>query len=510
MRLRFLAPAALALAAALTPTNDARACGGCFPPVIQQGGSTVVTGHRMALSVSTTQTVLWDQIEYTGDPEEFGWVLPVKPGAVLELSTDAWFETLDAATVATVQSPVISCPAPPGTVRGGCGFAAAAGFSDESGAGGGDGQRSDVTVVHQGTVGPYETVTLETDKPGALNTWLTDHAYNIDADVQPIVDAYVAEGFQFIALRLQPGKGVRAMKPVRVVTPGASMTLPLRMVAAGTGAEVSVVLFTITEGRLMADKYANKEIEKSLLAWDFATESSNFTQIRKNTLAGNAGFTWLTTYAYQGALTSPVPHLGGYSNFGYTDDYSYIDTIAGAYFNQGALNKEVDTSCANALMATQSFTEDQVVVDPCPAGVPPGDPSCDVLLPGEVAASDLTCGALDDLGRALIGLHPGDVWLTRLEANLPRLALEEDLVLTPSTTQTNVDNVLHAPIALNTDNLCPNVGPITNGIVPPGPGTGSNPDRTTAALVAALALAAASAVGRRVVRRRIPRHAPAR
>ncbi|HZO15089.1 MAG TPA: hypothetical protein VFB62_17560, partial [Polyangiaceae bacterium] len=63
----------------------AHACGGCF---VAGGGTrnTLVTGHRMALSVSLEQTVLWDQIEYSGDPTEFSWVLPIKPGARLELS----------------------------------------------------------------------------------------------------------------------------------------------------------------------------------------------------------------------------------------------------------------------------------------------------------------------------------------------------------------------------------------------------------------------------------------
>src|SRR5262245_30609704 len=87
--------AALALAA-VHPT-DARACGGCFH-MPSQTESTVVTGHRMAFAVSPARTILWDQIEYSGSPSSFAWVLPVKAGAELQLSTDAWFEALEAAT----------------------------------------------------------------------------------------------------------------------------------------------------------------------------------------------------------------------------------------------------------------------------------------------------------------------------------------------------------------------------------------------------------------------------
>ena len=63
---------------ALFRPTPAEACGGCFVP---QSERTVVTDHRMALSISQQQTVLWDQIRYSGDPAEFAWVLPVRAGA---------------------------------------------------------------------------------------------------------------------------------------------------------------------------------------------------------------------------------------------------------------------------------------------------------------------------------------------------------------------------------------------------------------------------------------------
>ena len=115
MNLRF-GPLALggvaALTAALLASNDARACGGCFHPE-NQPETTVVTGHRMALSISTTQTVLWDQVQYSGSPSEFAWVLPVKPGARIELANNAWFEALDAATSTRVIGPALDCPQAP-------------------------------------------------------------------------------------------------------------------------------------------------------------------------------------------------------------------------------------------------------------------------------------------------------------------------------------------------------------------------------------------------------------
>ena len=74
-------------------------------------------------------------------------------------------------------------------------------------------------MVHQGTVGPYDTVTLHANVPNALPSWLMANGYAIDPSVAPIIDAYVSEGFDFIALRMQPDTGVQQMKPVRVITP---------------------------------------------------------------------------------------------------------------------------------------------------------------------------------------------------------------------------------------------------------------------------------------------------
>src|SRR6185503_19605287 len=93
-------------AAFVTGAEPAAACGGCF---VQASADSFVTGHRMVFAVSEDRTVLWDQIQYTGAPDEFGWVLPVKRGAYIEASTDAWFEALDAATRTTVVSPWLAC-----------------------------------------------------------------------------------------------------------------------------------------------------------------------------------------------------------------------------------------------------------------------------------------------------------------------------------------------------------------------------------------------------------------
>lgn len=144
------------------------------------------------------------------------------------------------------------------------------------------------------------TVTLSTEQPGALNTWLESHGYNVDDSSQPIIDQYVTEGFDFIALRLQPGKGVSQMTPVRVVVEGGNLTLPLRMVGIGTGAQTPIVLYVVGEGRYGTSSFGEVQLDTSLLSWNFKTQESNYTTLHDDALALNGGLSYLTTFAQGG------------------------------------------------------------------------------------------------------------------------------------------------------------------------------------------------------------------
>ena len=273
--------------------RPARACGGCFAPPKE---TTVVTDHRMAFAVSTAQTVLWDQIRYSGNPSDFSWVLPVRSGTVVQASSEAWFDALDAMTTPTITGPNRPCN---GTGTG-CGSSKSQSSSAAAGSAGPPG----VEVLSQSVVGPYDTTTLAATDPNALSNWLNANGYALPASFQPTIAAYVAGGFDFIALRLQPGVGVQAMQPVRVVTQGADVTLPLRMVAAGVGAQVDVTLYVVGEGRYeAAPPFTNAVVDDSSSLWFHTQGRSNYQELSQSLMAQNGGRTWLTEYAGQVDVT---------------------------------------------------------------------------------------------------------------------------------------------------------------------------------------------------------------
>ncbi len=478
---------AFAAMSLLTP-RAARACGGCFAPPKQV---TVVTGHRMAFSIAPNQSVLWDQIQYSGAPQDFAWVLPVRAGANLELSHDEFFAALDAMTSPVIAGPSRNC----GGNGGGCAFGGESNASPSAfeGAGGGG-----VQVISQGVVGPYDTVTVRSTDPNALNNWLVVNGYDIPASTRPIIDAYVGEGFDFIALRLAPGQGIQAMKPVRVVSPGAGVTLPLRMVAAGVGANVGITLYVIGDGRYQAQNFPNGEIDPSKLVWLHATSQSNYQTLAQQVMQGSGGRTWLTEYAQSTSLlASPqeVAASGAYSCFGSaTGGASYYggnSTLAGLYFTQclcenGAvcgqsrgmtLAPSTDASL-DALLegAAADATDEPESTDSSPDSAAEGasaeasspeaaspeasasDAADDGATPADASAvseggalADAACGqpcvGFDDLALASQGLDPGSTWVTRMRAVLPASALAEgDLVLQAAPSQSAVSNFYTASV----------------------------------------------------------------
>jgi hypothetical protein len=277
-----------AAAMSLVPTR-ASACGGCFAP---QGSPTVVTRHQMAVALSPTETTLWDQIEYAGNPEDFVWVLPVRGGVPVELAENAFFEALEQATRITLQA-----PNPPNTF---CFDPCADGFgpvSEGAFADAGASLPPPVTVHHQATIGPYETVTIGSEDPSALVSWLRDRDYAVPDSILPTIAFYVEQGMDFAVLRLAPNAGVNQMQPVRVSSPGMNPVFPLRMVAAGVEGSVGLELYVLAEGRYGSGNFANAEVDRAALAYDWSTSTFNYDDLYTDALATEGGRVWVTEYA---------------------------------------------------------------------------------------------------------------------------------------------------------------------------------------------------------------------
>jgi hypothetical protein len=394
--------------------RDASACGGEFVNP-DQNVDTVVSAHRMILSLSTTQTTLYDEIEFDGTASSFAWVLPIKGTATVGLSADLVFASLDSLTSTQVAPPPTNCPPPPSCddtefdapAAEGAGFAADAGAAKHSG----------VTVTEQQQVGPYETVQLQSTDPGALNAWLTAHGYAIPAAEASVVSAYVTAGFNFLAMKLAPGEGVTAMRPVRVTTAGASPVLPLRMVGVGTGATTSITLWVIADGRWEPQNFPFFELTGADIAWDWSTSSSNYDTVRLAKEAALGGRGWQVESSLelaQYSLQSLVLDNGG--NF-------FPEPATGTYLPVG----DAGTGSDAGADADESYFYDAGSLD---AALPPdGSPE---------TANQVRQADLDTL---FAGIAGPNARITRLRTDISHTALTADLQLQASSDQSEVSNI---------------------------------------------------------------------
>jgi len=132
-------------------------------------------------------------------------------------------------------------------------------------------------------------------------------------------------------------------------------------------------------------------------------------------------------------------------------------SLAETFVEQAFVNGE--TSSTDCVEAFEALADDgRRVVDPCSDGL---DPECAIDPENEIDARTLECDPplgsdlpLDDLAQALVGMHPRDVWVTRLEANLVREALADDLGLAPAESQVPISGPFQAGIAKNMPDRC--------------------------------------------------------
>ena len=275
------------VAAVSAPTLSggvADACGGCFAP---SETNQVVTDHLMVMALHGSESILWDQIRYSGRPADFSWVLPVQGDATLELANGTFFDTLSQVTAPTVTAPQAACP---GAGRGGV-------FAASDSATGASAENGGVQVLNTAIVGPYQTVTLRSSDADALSTWLRANNYSIPTSIEPVIRHYTDLHMDFIALRLRPGEGVQAMQPVRVRFSTPSPVLPLRMVSAGIADKVGISLFVFSEGRSEAMNFPNALVDRARVSWDYATSASNYPAMFRAAIAPSGGRAWVTESA---------------------------------------------------------------------------------------------------------------------------------------------------------------------------------------------------------------------
>jgi hypothetical protein len=494
----------------------AEACGGCFvpappPTAPSETVDSAITAERMIFSISPEETTLYDEITFSGSPSSFAWVLPIRGEVKVGLSADVLFATLDQLTAVSVNAPPLDCPPPPVCSTpsyggGGCSGCAGASITlgnpftfgaslglpatcsgdeyyllttacgscpaDSSYAvcsggvwadcdcsipsgytayGGGD---AAVTVTARQQVGPYEMVELRSKDGSALTTWLDSHGYKVGSADGPVIAHYVAQGMDFLALKLVPGAGVNEMQPVRVTTPGAFPVLPLRMVGVGAGATTGITLWVVADGRWEPQDFPFFTITSSELAWDWSTSRSNYEELRQSKESALHGAGWLIESSLELSKYTISNSLQQSIEYDFDGGGGYLPPPAvdgGGDGSDDGANPSDGGSPETAPIDASSETGE--------AGVAEGGPQdagaeADEGDAGGDADADPRAAAEQDLSVLFAGISGANVRVTRMRADLAHAALADDLVISASTDQGELPNTLKTTKQIGQP-LCP-------------------------------------------------------
>ncbi len=277
--------AGLALTASLFAPVAASACGGFFcssAPVDQQA-------ERILFVQEDSQT--WSayvEIQYQGEADQFAWVVPVPEVPVLDTWYGQAFSALDQATEPNYQ-PDWRC-APIDAFGEGDGAPGAGGDPNAR-------DEDDVQVLAQEQVGPFDTVTLQSDDPRALIDWLRTNDYRIVPEMEPFIALYTAEGMKFTAMRLTEGETVEAIKPIKMTYRSQNPVVPLRLTSVAAMPEMGVKVWILSNQKFGPLNVPDIEIPLDEVVFDYNRWQTNYLPLvaRKVDQAGGHGF--VTEYA---------------------------------------------------------------------------------------------------------------------------------------------------------------------------------------------------------------------
>jgi hypothetical protein len=261
--------AGLALPAVLGVAAPALACGGFW---CSQSAPVDQTGEQIIFSHNADGTITCAiQISYTGPSQHFAWLVPVAGIPKVSVSSNIAFQRLSQAT-----QPQYTLER---HVEGRCeqdqypeyGFGGAASSGPNAGAAL-DAAAPPVQVLDQGSVGPYDYVTIQVDPKlaspaDAAIKWLTGEGFDVVGTSSEVLGPYLADGQNIIAFRLTKGVETGSIRPVVLTYPGDKPSIPIRPTAVAAQDNMGVLVWVLSEHQAVPENYRSLILNEALIDW---------------------------------------------------------------------------------------------------------------------------------------------------------------------------------------------------------------------------------------------------
>lgn len=354
-------------------------------------GSFAPIEAKVAIASGPSRTTTWTSLRFDGPAGPVGLVLPVPPGASLDIASDAWMEALEVATAPRIFPPKDESSVCPGATPTNGAFAVAGDFG------------------HTTSLAPVAIVLP--DAPSVLS-WATDNGLAVDAELALALGA-LGSSVRFLAVRVDAPGGPALTPTMRVVAPSAAPVLPLALTRAGH-ADLRVTSFFLGAGRAELVGAQDVLVPSSKIVWNAATATTTYEHERAKILAA---------HPLLGDVLESASHRSLGEERPIADGTATIASVLAVYFERAAAYGDGSQDVGPCLArAAATLVSSQVVATACPRaalGVVDGSATCVDGSDG-APADHLRCGVgADDLAVALSGLAPSSVWLTRRALAIP-------------------------------------------------------------------------------------------
>ncbi len=292
--------AALGLALITVPGNtpEAHACGCLAPP--DPSVPIVQAGERILFAMADGVVTAHIQIQYSGDPEQFAWLVPMPALPTYELGTDELFTQVIASTqpryrlsfdtpefCTQLPPPPPPPPAAPPPLGG--------------------------PLVSRDTLGPFEIAVLEADDQQAMLDWLAENRFFVPAGTDQAVTPYIRPGAYFLALRLQSGQSVGDLQPIVVKYESELPQIPIVLTSVAADPDMPVLVWVLGDARAIPRNFFHTQINDALIDW--VDRGSNYIDvINKAVDEADGHHSFITEYA--GASSIMVDVLDYEGRFG--------------------------------------------------------------------------------------------------------------------------------------------------------------------------------------------------
>ncbi len=285
--------AALCSATALVTLapNRADACG-CFAPPdpsvpVVQAGERIVFAHEDGMVTAHIQ------IQYQGEANEFGWLLPLP--AIPEEGLKLGVEELFSQIINTTQPKYRVDRITPDSCEFQFGGRLAGSFND-SAQSPPNAEGGEKLVVIQDSIGPYDYVVLDASTKDEMFDWLVENGYFIPTGTEDVVQPYIYSGAYFLALKLRKGNDVGDVQPVVLRYKADYAMIPIVLTSVAANPDMGIQVWVLGEHRAIPRNYRHTILNEEHIDWFNAGANYNDVVIAATNEATD-GQSFVTEYA---------------------------------------------------------------------------------------------------------------------------------------------------------------------------------------------------------------------